>query len=66
MRAEASGAPLYWLDLEIKTDSKLRQLDDLLRKVWLECCGHLSAFKIDGLRYSVVVDKEFDFDSVFK
>ncbi len=40
----------------------MHQLDALLRRVWLECCGHLSAFKIDGLRYTVMVDPEFPFE----
>ena len=25
----------------------------LLRKTWLECCGHLSTFEIDGVRYAI-------------
>ncbi len=62
LRAEAKGAPIFWIDLEIKADSPLRRLDDLLRRVWLECCGHMSAFEIDGLRYSVVVDREYGVD----
>jgi hypothetical protein len=62
LRAEAKGAPRFWINLEIKADSPLRKLDDLLRKVWLECCGHMSAFEIGGLRYSVVVDNEFGVD----
>jgi hypothetical protein len=31
----------------------LRDLDQFLRQIWLECCGHLSAFKIAGTQYSV-------------
>jgi hypothetical protein len=30
----------------------LSKLDRFLRKTWLECCGHLSAFEIDGEQYS--------------
>lgn len=62
LRVEGKGAPTYWMDLEIKGESPLRRLDDLLRRVWLECCGHMSAFEINGLRYSVVVDHELGFD----
>jgi len=62
LRVEAKGSPVFWIDLEIKGNSPLRRLDDLLRRVWLECCGHLSAFEIGGLRYSVIVDHEFGFD----
>lgn len=50
---EGRGAPYYWLHLEIPTGAKLAQLDDFLRRTWLECCGHLSAFKIAGETYDV-------------
>ena len=30
----------------------LRVLDQFLRDTWLECCGHLSAFYIQGKEYS--------------
>lgn len=62
IRAEGKGTPVFWIDLEIKGESPLRRLDDFLRRVWLECCGHMSAFEIRGLRYSVVVDSEFGID----
>ena len=38
----------------------LRRLDEFLRRTWLECCGHMSAFEIGGQRYSGRVDREFD------
>ena len=40
------------------------KLDDFLRGIWLECCGHLSAFTIEGERYVSEVIKHplFDFD----
>lgn len=31
----------------------------MLRHLWLECCGHLSAFETRGLRYSASVANEF-------
>jgi len=62
LRAEGKGAAIFWIDVEVKGQSPLRRLDDLLRSIWLECCGHMSAFEISGLRYSVVVDNEFGFD----
>lgn len=62
LRVEGKDAPMFWIDLEIKGESPLRRLDDLLRRVWLECCGHMSAFEINGLRYPVVIDNEFGFD----
>lgn len=41
----------YWLHLEIPADATLRDLDSFLRNVWLECCGHLSAFTISEKRF---------------
>lgn len=60
LRGEAKGASVYWIDLEIKGDASLRRLDEFLRRTWLECCGHMSAFEIGRLRYSGLVDHEFD------
>jgi hypothetical protein len=44
VRAQPPGAPMYWLDVAAGPEAKLKALDGLLRRVWLECCGHLSAF----------------------
>jgi len=46
IRVEARGAPEYWLLVEGYSRAALSQLDALLRRVWLECCGHMSAFRI--------------------
>jgi hypothetical protein len=51
VRATAPGLPAYWLDLEVKTDAKLEALDRFLRQIWLDCCGHLSAFRIGAVNY---------------
>ena len=45
-------APMYWLHLEAPTDATLGDLDDFLRRTWLECCGHLSAFRLGGRSFS--------------
>jgi hypothetical protein len=45
LHIEADGAPEYWLYVEGRNPSPLEELDDLLRHVWLECCGHMSAFR---------------------
>jgi len=47
------GGPIYWLQLEAPTDATLQCLDGFLRDIWLECCGHLSAFTINGIHYDV-------------
>jgi hypothetical protein len=50
---EGTYLPMYWLHVDIPGAMTLRHLDAFLRGIWLECCGHLSAFTIDGQRYSV-------------
>lgn len=52
LRVQGDGMPEYWLDMEVKAGAKLRALDDFLRRIWLECCGHMSAFYIDEIMYS--------------
>jgi hypothetical protein len=51
LRATSPGLPAYWLDVEVKADATLAALDSFLRRVWLECCGHLSAFRIGAIDY---------------
>ncbi len=48
---EGRYQPAYWLHLAISPDALLGDLDDFLRHTWLECCGHLSAFFIQGEQY---------------
>lgn len=50
LRVQASGLPLFWLDLEMRASATLKHLDKYLRAIWLECCGHLSQFSIGGGR----------------
>ncbi|GIW34664.1 hypothetical protein [Meiothermus sp.] len=39
----------FWLDVEVRASASLRELDQFLRDIWLECCGHLSMFEIGGV-----------------
>jgi hypothetical protein len=41
------------LHIEIPTEATLRTLDAFLRDIWLECCGHLSAFTIENTQYEL-------------
>ena len=50
---EGRYLPIYWMHLEVTASSTLATLDSFLRGIWLECCGHLSAFEIGGVRYAV-------------
>lgn len=36
----------FWLHLEMNGNARLNDLDEYLRAIWLECCGHLSHFTI--------------------
>ena len=40
----------YWLNLEVDAEATLKQLDHYLRRIWLECCDHLSQFSVGGWR----------------
>ncbi|MEI6215009.1 MAG: hypothetical protein WCP10_12960 [Desulfuromonadales bacterium] len=35
----------YWLQAAVPVDCTLKDLDNFLRRTWLECCGHMSAFR---------------------
>lgn len=51
---EGKGYPEhYWLYLEMVQHANLARLDQFLRKYWLECCRHLSAFTIEDTCYSI-------------
>jgi len=45
------GSRDYWLHLGVRTDATLGELDHFLRELWLECCGHMSAFSIQKTSY---------------
>jgi len=55
-----SSYKYYWIHIELKAATTLRKLDDFLRKIWLECCGHLSMFEINGREY----EDSRDFDAI--
>jgi len=42
----------FWLHIECAETATFHELDQLLRHVWLECCGHLSAFETNGVTLS--------------
>ena len=47
----------YWLIIEISENATLKDLDQFIRNIWVECCGHLSAFDIAGVRYEVMLGR---------
>lgn len=50
---EGSELPFYWMHLEVPAEATLQALDQFLRDIWVECCGHLSAFTIEGTQYEM-------------
>ncbi|HEU4562890.1 MAG TPA: hypothetical protein VFS20_33980 [Longimicrobium sp.] len=48
LQARDAWTGKYWLNLEVDGSATLLQLDKYLRRIWLECCGHLSRFSQGG------------------
>ena len=48
LRVEDQYSKAFFLDLEMRASAPLKKLDDYLRAIWLECCGHLSEFSAGG------------------
>lgn len=46
VRVEGRDEPAYWMYMELPAKRTLQDLDDFLRDTWLECCGHLSSFRV--------------------
>ncbi len=60
----------YWMQILIRADATLKTLDDFLRGIWMECCGHTSCFDIGWYTFeSGIADEasqEMDeFDRIF-
>lgn len=54
----------YWLYISIDANATLKDLGQFLRDIWVECCGHLSMFRIDGKNYESEVDDRSIFGKV--
>jgi len=50
----------YWLHIEVPAIATLEELDNLFRDVWLECCGHLSLFRIEDEIYFSEPDENWE------
>jgi hypothetical protein len=64
---EGQYLPMYWMHLEVPAWMTLAGLDQFLRNIWVECCGHLSAFKIGNVTYhsDAQLAAEGDLDDMF-
>lgn len=74
LKIEGAYDKNYWLYVDIPVTSNLSTLDSFLRKIWLECCGHLSEFnmnyqkigmanKIENFDIGDILLHEYDFGS---
>ena len=67
LKIEGSYPKGYWLYIDVPVEKSLSSVDDFLRKIWLECCGHMSAFfypgyseiKMNRKMKSFAVDEKF-------
>jgi len=50
---------LYWLHLEVAGSSTLVDVDNYLRAIWVDCCGHMSHFVFGTTRYQELIDGFF-------
>ncbi|HIR47304.1 MAG TPA: hypothetical protein IAB89_06545 [Candidatus Caccousia avicola] len=75
LKVEDAEDKVYWLYLDMPLTSTLKTLDTFLREIWLECCGHMSAFyqrggveigkstKLESIPTGSVLFYEYDFGS---
>jgi len=61
---EGYDRPEYWKHIELPATMTLLKFDGWLRQMWLECCGHMSAFHIGEHSYGRQADKELGFRSM--
>jgi hypothetical protein len=47
----------YFLSLWVDGETEMEEIDNFLRDIWLECCGHLSAFTSPQAKPQNVVDE---------
>ncbi len=50
------GSRFHWLHVEVSAEATLHDLDQFLRDIWVECCGHMSQFVIDEVHYTTFED----------
>lgn len=74
LKIESADDLTYWLIVDAGETATLKTLDGFLRRIWLECCGHMSGFfcqresvgkgqKIAVLPEGLKLRYEYDFGS---
>lgn len=65
LRVQSADSSNFWLDLEVRGTASLKDIDTYLRGIWLECCGHMSQFSLNGA-FSNEIGKARKIDAVFR
>ncbi|GHV93097.1 hypothetical protein AGMMS50268_36000 [Spirochaetia bacterium] len=63
IKVEGAYQKEFWLLLDIALNATLEDLDEFLRQIWLECCGHMSGFYPTTDNFGM---DEFDMDTKIK
>ena len=56
---EATYNPVYWLHHDVPAKATFGKLDPVLRDLWLECSGHISAFQSPRETHPPNIAREF-------
>ncbi|MDR1383893.1 MAG: plasmid pRiA4b ORF-3 family protein [Planctomycetaceae bacterium] len=59
------GSTPYFLSLWIDGEATMKTIDKFLRDIWLECCGHLSAFRVSMKQRSMNNPMQFIRNSMY-
>ncbi len=58
LQIQATYNPDYFLHILIAENAHLGELDDFLRDIWLECCGHMSSFMYSRMGREISMNKK--------
>ncbi len=65
LRVQDAYSSDFWLDLEMRGSKSLEDLDNYLRAIWLECCGHMSQFSFES-GFGSEIDLQRKISNVFE
>jgi len=58
LKIEGADSKDHWLFIEVPKSDEMQDIDYFLRKIWLECCGHMSAFCYEPWNEDMEIDME--------
>ena len=65
LQIQDAWSSAFWLHIEVNGTARLVDLDEYLRAIWLECCGHLSQFSV-GKRWGDEIPMSQKIEYVFQ